>query len=91
IRVALGANRRDVLRLVTRQGLRLIGLGAALGIAGGAAVSRLLTWLLFGLSPIDPIAYLSMALLLLAVALLAIYLAARRAATVDPMVALRCE
>jgi predicted permease len=91
IRMALGANRRDVLRLVTRQGLRLIGLGAALGMAGGAAVSRLLMSLLFGLSPLDPIAYLSVALLLVAVALLAIYLPARRAATVDPLVALRCE
>jgi predicted permease len=91
IRMALGANRRDVLRLVTRQGLRLIGLGAALGIAGGVAVSRLLTSLLFGLSPLDPVAYLSVALLLVAVALLAIYLPARRAATVDPLVALRCE
>jgi len=91
VRMALGANRRDVLRLVTSQGLRLIGFGAALGIAGGAAVSRLLMSLLFGLSPLDPIAYLSVALLLLAVALLAIYLPARRAATVDPLVALRCE
>ena len=91
IRMALGANRRDVLRLVTRQGLRLIGLGAALGVAGGAAASRLLMSLLFGLSPLDPLAYLSVAMLLLAVALLAIYLPARRAATVDPLVALRCE
>jgi putative ABC transport system permease protein len=91
IRMALGANRRDVLRLVTRQGLRLIGIGAALGIAGGAAVSRLLTSLLFGLSPLDPVAYLSVASLLVAVALLAIYLPARRAATVDPLVALRSE
>jgi putative ABC transport system permease protein len=91
IRMALGANRRDVLRLVTRQGLRMIGLGAALGIAGGAAVSRLMVSLLFGLSPLDPIAYVSVALLVVAIALLAIYLPARRAATVDPLVALRCE
>jgi len=91
IRMALGANRRDVLRLVTSQGLRLIGLGTALGIASDAAVSRLLLSLLFGLSPLDPIAYLSVALLLVTVALLAIYLPARRAATVDPLVALRCE
>jgi predicted permease len=91
IRMALGANQRDVLRLVTKQGLRLIGLGAALGIAGGAAVSRLLASLLFGLSPLDPVAYVSVSLLLVAIALLAIYLPARRAATVDPLVALRAE
>ena len=91
IRMALGANRRDVLQLLTGQGLRLVCLGAALGIAGGAAVSRLLTSLLFGLSPLDPITYLSVALLLVAVALLATYLPARRATKVDPLVALRCE
>jgi putative ABC transport system permease protein len=91
IRMALGANRQDVLQLLTGQGLRLVCLGAALGIAGGAAVSRLLTSLLFGLSPLDPIAYLSVALLLVAVALLATYLPARRATKVDPLVALRCE
>jgi len=91
IRIALGATRRDVLRMVTGQGLRLVGLGLALGIAGGAAASRLLTSLLFGLSPLDPIAYVSVSLFLVAVALLAIYLPARRAASVDPMVALRCD
>jgi predicted permease len=91
IRMALGANREDVLRLVTCQGLRLVCLGAVLGIAGGAAVSRLLVSLLFGLSPLDPIAYISAALLLVLIALLAIYLPARRAASVDPLEALRCE
>ena len=91
IRMALGANRRDVLRLITGQGLRLVCLGAALGIAGGAAVSRLLVSLLFGLSPLDPIAYISVALLLVLIALSATYLPARRAASVDPLEALRCE
>jgi len=91
IRMALGANRRDVLQLVTGQGLRLVCLGAGLGMAGGGAVSRLLTSLLFGLSPLDPVTYLSVALLLVAVALLATYLPARRATKVDPLVALRCE
>jgi putative ABC transport system permease protein len=62
-----------------------------MGVAGGAAVSRLLSSLLFGLSPFDPVAYLSVSLLLAVVAMLASYLPARRAATVDPMVALRHE
>jgi macrolide transport system ATP-binding/permease protein len=91
IRMALGASRQDVLRLVVGQGLRLVGLGAILGVAGGAGVSRVLSAQLFGLSPFDPIAYLGVSLFLVAIAMIAIYLPARRAATVDPMVALRHE
>ncbi|MGH9768295.1 MAG: ABC transporter permease [Blastocatellia bacterium] len=91
IRMALGANRRDVLRLILGQGLWLVGLGAALGVAGGATVSRLLRSLLFGLSPFDPIAYVIVAALLMVVAVVASLVPARRATTVDPMVALRCE
>ncbi len=91
IRMALGASRRDATRLVLSQGLRLVGVGAALGLAGGAAVSRAISIMFYGLSPLDPLTYLSVALLLAAVAVLSIYLPARRAATVDPMVALRHE
>jgi predicted permease len=91
IRIALGAGRRHVRRLVLGQALRLIRIGIVLGAAAGAAVSRVLSSLLFGLSPFDPIAYVSVSLFLTAVALVAAYLPARRAARVDPMVALRCE
>jgi putative ABC transport system permease protein len=91
IRMALGASRRDAMRLVLSQGLRLVGIGAALGLAGGVAVSRAISIMFYGLSPFDPPTYLSVAFLLAAVAVSAIYLPARRAATVDPMVALRHE
>jgi len=91
IRMALGAQPRDVLGIVFSQGLRLVGVGVALGVAGGAAVSRVLRALLFGLSPFDPIAYVSVSLFLVAVALLACYLPARRATKVDPLTALRHE
>jgi putative ABC transport system permease protein len=91
IRMALGANQREVMRLIMAQGMRLVGLGAVLGIAGGAAASRLLASLLFGLSPLNPIAYMSVALLLMSITLMATYLPARRATKVDPMVALRSE
>jgi len=89
IRIALGAQGRDVLRMLIAQGLRLVAAGIILGVAGGAAVSRVLSSLLFGLSPFDPIAYVGVSLFLVAVALLACYFPARRAAGVDPMTALR--
>jgi ABC-type antimicrobial peptide transport system permease subunit len=91
IRVALGADRRAVLRLVLGQGLRLLAIGVALGISGGAAASRLISSLLYGLSPFDPITYAGVSLVLVIVALLASYGPARRATSVDPMIALRSE
>ena len=91
IRVALGANRREVLRLVVTDGLRMTFTGVAAGLATGTMLTRLLSGLLFGVKPADPFTFGTAALLLSAVALLACYLPARRAMRVDPMVALRYE
>jgi macrolide transport system ATP-binding/permease protein len=91
IRMALGAQARDVLSLVLKQGMKLVLLGVAVGTGVALAVTRVLKSLLFGLSATDPVAYSGVALLLILVALLACWLPARRAITVDPMVALRCE
>jgi putative ABC transport system permease protein len=91
IRLALGAHRRDVLRLVVFQGLRLIALGVAIGTLASLALTRLLTSLLYQVEPSDPVAFLCGIGLLVAVAILASYIPARRAAKVDPMVTLRYE
>jgi predicted permease len=91
IRMALGAGRVDVRRLVVRQGLRLVAVGAVLGTAGALALTRVISSLLFGVSPTDPVAFGGVVLLLATVAILASWLPARRAARVDPMVALRAE
>jgi predicted permease len=91
IRVALGASPQNVRWRVMGQGLRLTGLGIVLGLAGGYALARLLTSLLFGVVGSDPVSYVIAASLLLAVALLACYWPARKATKVDPMIALRCE
>jgi putative ABC transport system permease protein len=80
-----------VLRLVIGQGLRLVSLGVALGVAGGTGFHRVIESELFGVSPLDPLTFVSVPLFLVAVALLATYLPARRASTVDPMVVLRYE
>jgi putative ABC transport system permease protein len=91
IRMALGADRSMVLKLVIRQGLVLTATGVAIGLAAGAAGAQVLRSLLFGVSALDPVAFGGAALLFGAVALAASYLPARRATRVDPMVALRAE
>jgi predicted permease len=89
IRMALGARNRDVIALFLRQGARLIALGVALGLAGGAAISSLLAVALVDISQFDPLAFCCVAAFLTAVALSACYAPARRATKVDPMIALR--
>ena len=89
VRLALGAQRRDVFRLIVGEGMRLVVLGAACGLLAALATTRLLAGLLFGVAPTDPATFAAMALLLAATGLLASSLPARRAAAVDPLVALR--
>jgi len=91
IRIALGATASDVRRLVLGEGLRLAGLGAALGLVGAVVANRLLRGLLFGIDPLDPISILIAALLLVGVSVLASYMPARRAVGVDPIATLRAN
>ena len=91
IRMALGAQRGQVRGLFIRDGVLLIAIGVALGIGAAAGVTRMMQALLFGVSPVDPGTYTVVSAALAAAALLACYLPARRATSVDPVRALRCE
>jgi putative ABC transport system permease protein len=91
IRMALGAQRRDVLKLIVGGGMGLIGLGIVIGTVAAFALTRLLRSALFGVSATDPLTFVAITLALGAVALLACYIPARRATRVDPLEALRCE
>jgi ABC-type antimicrobial peptide transport system permease subunit len=91
VRIALGAARRDVLLLIVRQGMTLAVLGLGIGLLIAFGVAQLLSKLLFGVSPVDPLTFVGVSLLLALVAALACYIPARRATAVDPLVALRYE
>jgi putative ABC transport system permease protein len=91
IRVALGARRRDVIGLVVGQGVKLVGIGIAIGLVGAWALTRVLTTLLYEVKPTDPLTFLAAPALLIVVAILACWAPARRAAGVDPLTALRYE
>jgi putative ABC transport system permease protein len=91
IRMALGAQRSDVLKMTVKQGLRLVGLGLVIGLFAAFILTRVMATLLFGISATDPLTFISISLVLLAVAVLASYIPALRATKVDPMIALRAQ
>jgi putative ABC transport system permease protein len=91
VRLALGAQRRDVVSMIVGQGMAMTAAGTAVGIVAALMTARLMTGLLFGVSAIDPLTFVVIPLLVAAVALVACWLPARRATTVDPLVALRTE
>jgi ABC-type antimicrobial peptide transport system permease subunit len=91
VRMALGAGRREVLRLVLTRALRIVAAGLVAGLAGAVAVTRVLQTFLFGVTPTDPVAFTIVTLLLMVVGLMAAWLPARRATRIDPCVALRAE
>jgi putative ABC transport system permease protein len=91
IRMALGAQRSDVLKMTVKQSLKLVGLGLLIGLVSAFILTRVMATLLFGISATDPLTFLSISLVLLAVAMLASYIPALRATRVDPMIALRAQ
>jgi ABC-type antimicrobial peptide transport system permease subunit len=91
IRLALGAQRGEIMGMILRQGLGLATAGAALGLVGSVIVSHLMAGLLYGVVPTDPLTFVAVTLVLTGVALAACYIPARRAMRVDPMIALRYE
>lgn len=91
IRVALGAGRKDVLRSIVGQGARMSVIGVAIGIVAALALARLMSTMLYGVGPSDPVTFVAVAALLMAVALIACYIPARRALRIDPIDTLRCE
>jgi putative ABC transport system permease protein len=91
VRIALGAQWRDVMKLIFTNGMLLVIVGLTIGLAGALALTRLMTTLLFEVSPTDPITFGAVALCVILATLLACYIPARRAAKVDPLVALRYE
>jgi ABC-type antimicrobial peptide transport system permease subunit len=91
IRMALGGSARDVISLILQQGVRLVAVGLGIGLLAALGITRVMTRLLVGVSPSDPLTYASVALLLAAIALAACRIPARRATHVDPNIALRYE
>jgi putative ABC transport system permease protein len=91
VRIALGARSQDVLTMILNQGMRTIVVGIVIGLAGSLVLTRTLSSLLFGVTATDPVTFAAVIALLIATALLACYIPARRATKVDPMVALRYE
>ena len=91
IRMALGAEAGQIVRMIIGQGLLLVGLGLVAGLIGARFLTKALGDLLFGVKPTDPITFALIAVLLSGAALLACWIPARRAAKVDPLTALRCE
>jgi len=89
LRIALGAARADILLLVLKQGILIVGFGLALGLLGAALLARLMQGMLYGMSAADPLTYLGISFALAMVALAACLIPARRAASIDPMQALR--